>query len=130
LSQACAPAGGGGGNSTGRKKRSVEEDVHVVVLSHERFNLGSNEENMKRVEQHLKEFADKEGIAFKQLQTMDRLAENVGGKFGVHFEVGGAFDRCARVLQFIQAAVNELEELVSGTVKCGAFDAVYITKKH
>lgn len=32
---------------------------------------------------------------------------------GVHFEIGGAFDRCARVLQFIQAAVNSLPEVES-----------------
>ncbi|KAF8381264.1 hypothetical protein PRIPAC_70406 [Pristionchus pacificus] len=125
--EACAPTSG---NSTsGRKKRSVEEDVSVVVMSNEDFALETNAANMVKVEQKLKEFADREGISFRALQHMSKSAENVGGKFGVHFEIAGAFDRCARVLQFIQAAVNSLPEISSGTVKCGAFDAVYVTKK-
>ncbi|KAF8386315.1 scvp-1, partial [Pristionchus pacificus] len=125
--EACAPTSG---NSTsGRKKRSAEEDVHVVVMSNENFELATNAANMEKVDQKLKEFADREGISFRALQNVGKTVENVGGKFGVHFEVGGAFDRCARVLQFIQAAVNSLPEIVSGTVKCGAFDAVHVTKK-
>lgn len=30
---------------------------------------------------------------------------------GVHFTVEGAFERCSRVLQFIQAACNEINEV-------------------
>ncbi|GMT05390.1 hypothetical protein PENTCL1PPCAC_27564, partial [Pristionchus entomophagus] len=125
-SDACAPTGM---NMSGRRKRSVEDDVHVIVASSEPFDLSKAEENMVNVEKKLNEFADVEGISFKQLQELPRTPENVGGKFGVHFTVEGAFEKCARVLQFIQAAANEVTEVVSGTVKCGAFDAVHVTKK-
>ncbi|KAF8381616.1 hypothetical protein PRIPAC_70758 [Pristionchus pacificus] len=128
-SDACAPTMGMMGNMSGRRKRSVDDDVHVIVTSSEPFDLSKAEENMVTVEKKLKEFADIEGIAFKQLQELPRTAENVGGKFGVHFTVEGAFERCARVLQFIQAACNEIKEVVSGTVKCGAFEPVHVTKK-
>ncbi|GMS85447.1 hypothetical protein PENTCL1PPCAC_7622, partial [Pristionchus entomophagus] len=126
-SDACAP--GGNSSASGRRKRSSEEDVNVVVMSNEEFALATNEKNMQKVEQKLKEFADTQGISFRSLQNVGKSVENVGGKFGVHFEVFGAFEKCARVLQFIQAAVNEVQELVSGTVKCGTFDAVHVTKK-
>ncbi|GMT05389.1 hypothetical protein PENTCL1PPCAC_27563, partial [Pristionchus entomophagus] len=124
-SDACALTN----TTTGRRKRSAEEDVHVVVMSKEEFALSTNQENMEKVEQKPKEFADKEGISFRSLQNMEKSAQNMEKSASVHFEVGGAFERCARVLQFIQAAVNELDELVSGTVKCGTFDAVHVTKK-
>ncbi|GMT31852.1 hypothetical protein PFISCL1PPCAC_23149, partial [Pristionchus fissidentatus] len=111
-SDACAPTGG---NMTmGRRKRSAEEqeeDVHVVVTSSEPFDLAKAEHNMGTVETKLKEFAVTEGISFKQLQELPRTAENVGGKFGVHFTVEGAFEKCARILQFIQAAANEIDEV-------------------
>ncbi|GMR30078.1 hypothetical protein PMAYCL1PPCAC_00273, partial [Pristionchus mayeri] len=131
-SDACAPTMGmmgGGMNMSGRRKRSVEDDVHVIVTSSEPFDLSKAADNMVTVEKKLKEFADTEGISFKRLQELPRTAENVGGKFGVHFTVEGAIERCARVLQFIKAACNEVKEVVSGTVKCGAFEAVQVTKK-
>ncbi|GMS78868.1 hypothetical protein PENTCL1PPCAC_1043, partial [Pristionchus entomophagus] len=130
---ACAPTSGGMMATTaatgGRRKRSVEEDVHVIVTSSEPFDLSKAAEDMITVEKKLKKFAEVEGISFKQLQELPRTAENVDGMFGVHFTVEGAFEKCARVLQFIQAAANEVTEVVSGTVKCGAFEAVHVSKK-
>ncbi|GMS85449.1 hypothetical protein PENTCL1PPCAC_7624, partial [Pristionchus entomophagus] len=64
-SDACAT--GGNSSASGRRKRSSEEDVNVVVMSNEEFALATNEKNMQKVEQKLKEFADTQGISFRSL---------------------------------------------------------------
>ncbi|KAF8382810.1 hypothetical protein PRIPAC_71952 [Pristionchus pacificus] len=126
-SVACAPTKTN--TTAGRRKRSIEDDVHVIVASSEPFDLSKAGDNMVTVEMKLRKFAEIEGISFKQLEELPRTSENVGGKFGVHFTVEAAFEKCSRVLQFIQAACNEITEVVSGTVKCGSFDAVTVIKK-
>ncbi|GMR30080.1 hypothetical protein PMAYCL1PPCAC_00275, partial [Pristionchus mayeri] len=83
--EACAPAAGGGDATTqkpaatsGRKKRSIENDVQVAVVSTEPFDLAHNEINMEKVDQKLKQFAAKEGLSFSALQNVPRASENVG----------------------------------------------------
>lgn len=52
--QACAPTMGMMGNMSGRRKRSVEDDVHVIVTSSEPFDLAKAEENMVTVEKKVR----------------------------------------------------------------------------
>ncbi|GMS81685.1 hypothetical protein PENTCL1PPCAC_3860, partial [Pristionchus entomophagus] len=106
------------------KRRSISDDVVSVIVSTKPFSPVTHKADMTKVENEIHAFSSSSGLNFNSINAIDREAENVKGKFGVRFRVVGEAEKCQRVTQFVQAAVNEIQDVSHGFVKCGAFDSI------
>ncbi|GMR48957.1 hypothetical protein PMAYCL1PPCAC_19152, partial [Pristionchus mayeri] len=149
LTTACGSQGGGGGGEKkedkkeggdkgGRKsknshllsfrRRSLSDDVISVIVSSKPFNPVTHKQDMDKVEKEIHAFSSSSGLSFNTINAIDREVENAQVKFGVRFRVVGEVEHCQRVTQFVQAAVNEINDVSHGFVKCGSFDSICLSK--
>ncbi|GMR48944.1 hypothetical protein PMAYCL1PPCAC_19139 [Pristionchus mayeri] len=149
LTVACGSQGGGGGGDKkeggdkggktrnfskiltlfiSSRRRSLSDDVITVIVSSKPFNPVTHKQDMDKVEKEIHAFSSSSGLSFNTINAIDREVENAQGKFGVRFRVVGEVEHCQRVTQFVQAAVNEINDVSHGFVKCGSFDSIRLSK--
>ncbi|GMS79270.1 hypothetical protein PENTCL1PPCAC_1445 [Pristionchus entomophagus] len=110
------------------RRRSASHDVVSVIVSSKSFSPLTHKADMTKVENEIHAFSSSSGLNFNSINAIDREAENVKGKIRRSFRVVGEAEKCQRVTQFVQAAVNEINDVSHGFVKCGAFESIKLSK--
>ncbi|EYB81765.1 hypothetical protein Y032_0374g205 [Ancylostoma ceylanicum] len=113
--QGCAPTPGGGSGNNTSGKREVEE-VHVTVVTNQKYNPSLNDEHLRTMRALLSDYSKSKGIVYNR-DLVNEAMTNVNGNFAVVYSVLGA--DCDQVNNFAHDAKRQASFITHTEVKCG-----------